>query len=166
MIFRHQGTVEQLIGDEIVALFGLAEDGAATRPRRAVRAAIDMVAAVGASPRWAAEGRPRFDIGVGIASGPVLAGTIGSARAPRADRRRPPDDRGRAHPAHDTPVRRAYNRRRGRRSAEVQPLVRYRELGTPEAQGAEGRETLYEVLGPRRRRRTPVAAIPLPAKDD
>ena len=78
VIFRHQGTVEQLIGDEIVVLFGVTED-AADAPGRAVRAAIDMVAAVRGSRRWAADGLPRFDIGVGIASGPVMAGTIGSA---------------------------------------------------------------------------------------
>ena len=35
----------------------------------------------GASPRgWAADGLPTFDIGVGISSGPVMAGTIGSER--------------------------------------------------------------------------------------
>ena len=32
------------------------------------------------STRWAAEGRPSFDIGVGISSGRVMAGTIGSDR--------------------------------------------------------------------------------------
>ncbi len=84
VIFRHGGTVEQLIGDEIVALFGVPQsrDDAAAA---AVRAALDMVAAVATLRlRWSAEGRPTFDIGVGIASGRVMAGTIGS------ERRRPP----------------------------------------------------------------------------
>ena len=39
VIFRHQGTVEQLIGDEIVVLFGVTEDARATRRAAAVRAA-------------------------------------------------------------------------------------------------------------------------------
>jgi class 3 adenylate cyclase len=80
VIFAHQGTVEQLIGDEIVALFGVPE-GAEDAPLRAVCAAIDMVAAVRRlAARWAEAGLPTFDIGVGISSGRVMAGTIGSAR--------------------------------------------------------------------------------------
>src|SRR5258705_5724072 len=80
VIFRHQGTVEQLVGDEIVALFGVPEPGADVA-RRAVRAAADMVEAVRRlAARWTADGRPTFDIGIGISSGRVLAGTIGSDR--------------------------------------------------------------------------------------
>src|SRR3990172_6366398 len=82
VIFSHQGTVEQLIGDEIVALFGVPE-GAVDAPQRAVRAAIDMVTAVRQlGARWAAEGLPAFDIGVGISSGTAMAGTIGSPQPP------------------------------------------------------------------------------------
>src|SRR6185503_10679495 len=78
VIFRHHGTVEQLVGDEIVALFGVPEAGPDVA-LRAVRAATDMVAAVRRlAERWAADGRPTFDIGVGISSGPVMAGKIGS----------------------------------------------------------------------------------------
>src|SRR5262249_20802039 len=80
LIFRHQGTVEQLVGDEIVALFGLTE-GDHDAARRAVRTAVDMVRGVEMlSTRWRAEGLPTFDIGVGISSGPVWAATIGSER--------------------------------------------------------------------------------------
>ena len=55
VIFRHQGTVEQLVGDEIVVLFGITEGhDAATR---AVRTAVDMVDTVQAlAARWRAEG--------------------------------------------------------------------------------------------------------------
>ena len=146
VIFRHQGTVEQLIGDEIVVLFGVTED-AADAPGRAVRAALDMVAAVRGSRRAVGRRRAaRFDIGVGIASGPVMAGTIGSGRAPRADRGGAAHDRRRPHPAHDTAVRGAYNRRR-EHLPRLEALVRHRELGSPKLKGIEGRETLYEILG-------------------
>ena len=148
VIFRHQGTVEQLIGDEIVVLFGLTEDGA-DAAGRAVRAAIDMVAAVrGLARRWTAEGLPRFDIGVGIASGPVLAGTIGSAErrelivvgrpmiaAARIQRMT------RLFDAHIIAAEGTFR--------EVRDLVRYRELGSPRLKGLKDRETLYEILGPR-----------------
>jgi adenylate cyclase len=148
VIFRHQGTVEQLIGDEIVVLFGLTE-AAPDAPGRAVRAAIDMVAAVrGLARRWAGEGVPRFDIGVGIASGPVLAGTIGSAErrelivvgrpmiaAARIQRMT------RLFDAHIIAAEGTFR--------EVQDRVRYRELGSPKLKGLKDRETLYEILGPR-----------------
>jgi len=148
VIFRHQGTVEQLIGDEIVVLFGLTEDGAGA-PGRAVRAAMDMVAAVRRlARRWASEGLPRFDIGVGIASGPVLAGTIGSAErrelvvvgrpmiaAARIQRMT------RLFDAHIIAAEGTFR--------DVQDLVRYRELGSPKLKGLKDRETLYEILGPR-----------------
>jgi adenylate cyclase len=96
--------------------------------------------------RWTAEGRPTFDIGVGIASGRVMAGTIGS------DRRREVIVVGRpmvaaariqrmtrlfgAHVIADEPTFR-----------RVTSLVRYRELGTPRLKGIRERQALYQVLG-------------------
>jgi adenylate cyclase len=146
IIFRHQGTVEQLIGDEIVVLFGVAEGGK-DAPQRAVRAAVEMVAAVqGLSRRWAAGGVPRFDIGVGISSGPVMAATIGSEQrrelivvgrpmiaAARIQRMT------RLFDAHIIAAEGTFR--------EVSDLVRYRELGTPKLKGIKDRETLYEILG-------------------
>jgi adenylate cyclase len=146
LVFRHGGTVEQLIGDEIVALFG----GPQTRDDAAVAAvgtALDMVAAVARlNARWSAEGRPTFDIGVGIASGTVMAGTIGSERrrelivvgrpmiaAARIQRLT------RLFGAHVIADEATFGRVRG--------LVRYRELGTPRLKGLRERQTLYEVLG-------------------
>src|SRR5258705_13346280 len=80
VIFRHQGTVEQLVGDEIVALFGVPEPGADVA-LRAVRAAANMVEAVRRlAARGTADGRPTFDIGIGISSGRGLAGSGGSGR--------------------------------------------------------------------------------------
>ena len=47
--------------------------------RRAVAAAIDMQAALmGLQARWWAEGMPAIDIGIGINTGPLVVGNIGS----------------------------------------------------------------------------------------
>src|SRR5262245_48881329 len=106
-----------------------------------------MVAAVrGLARRWAAEGVPRFDIGVGIASGAVLAGTIGSAErrelvvvgrpmiaAARIQRMT------RLFDAHIIAAEGTFR--------EVQDRVRYRELGSPKLKGLKDRVTLYEILG-------------------
>ena len=146
VIFRHQGTVEQLIGDEIVVLFGVAE-GAQDAGVRAVRAAVQMVAAVRElSTGWAADGLPRFDIGVGIASGPVMAGTIGSA-----DRRelivvgRPMIAAARIQRM--TRLFDAHIIASAGTFREVSGLVRHRELGSPRLKGLKDRETLHEILG-------------------
>ncbi|HSB42970.1 MAG TPA: response regulator [Methylomirabilota bacterium] len=146
VIFRHQGTVEQLIGDEIVVLFGVAEGGR-DAPARAVRAAVEMVAAVRQlSASWAADRRPRFDIGVGIASGPVMAGTIGSA-----DRRelvvvgRPMIAAARIQRM--TRLFDAHIIASDSTFREVNGLVSHRELGSPKLKGLKDRETLHEILG-------------------
>ena len=146
VIFRHQGTVEQLIGDEIVALFGVPE-GADDAPQRAVRAALDMVATVHQlGEGWVAEGLPVFDIGVGISSGTVMAGTIGSERrrelivvgraviaAARIQRMT------RLFDTHIIASEETFRR--------IGDRVRFRELGTPRLKGIKHRQALYEILG-------------------
>jgi adenylate cyclase len=146
VIFRHQGTVEQLIGDEIVALFGVPEPGPDV-PARAVGAAIDMVEAVGRlTARWTGDRLPPFDIGVGISSGRVMAGTIGSERrrelivvgrpmiaAARIQRMT------RLFGAHIIAGQETFR--------HVADRVRYRELGTPHLKGIKERLVLYEILG-------------------
>jgi adenylate cyclase len=72
------GLVLQFIGDEIEAVFG-APVAAADHAVRAVRAAVDMRARLAA---WNAarerEGKPPLRHGVGIHTGTVLAGNVGS----------------------------------------------------------------------------------------
>jgi class 3 adenylate cyclase len=146
VIFRHQGTVEQLVGDEIVALFGVTEGDHDAAPR-AVRTAVEMVGAVETlSARWRGEGLPTFDIGVGISSGPVWAATIGS------DRRRELVVVGRPMIAaariqrmtrlFDAHIIAAETTFRG-----VSEVVVYRELGTPKLKGIKDRQPLYEITG-------------------
>ena len=136
VIFRHQGTVEQLDRRRDRR----AVRGARGRARRAgcapCGAALDMVAAV---RRCRALGAPRAcrrsTSASGSAPGRVMAGHDRLGPAPRADRGRARDDRRRAHPAHDTALRRAYHRERGDVPAGGSISSSYRELGTAAAQG-------------------------------
>jgi len=73
-IRAHGGLVLQFIGDEIEAVFG-APVPAADHPACAVRAALDMRARLAAWNRGRA--RP-LRHGIGVHTGPVLAGAIGS----------------------------------------------------------------------------------------
>jgi adenylate cyclase len=78
LVFENRGTVDKFVGDMIMALFGapLADPDHADH---AVKTAIEMVAALrDMNATWIAAGRSALDIGVGINSGDMVAGNIGS----------------------------------------------------------------------------------------
>ena len=81
IVFRHQGTVDKFVGDMVMALFGAPLDDPA-HAEHAAATAIDMVRELGELNRkWVDEGRVRLDIGIGINSGDMIAGNIGSSRS-------------------------------------------------------------------------------------
>jgi len=78
IVFRHQGTVDKFVGDAVMALFGAPLDDA-QHADHACAAALEMLDELAAlNARWAEQGRPRIDIGIGINTGPMIAGNIGS----------------------------------------------------------------------------------------
>ena len=80
-IVRYEGTVAKLMGDAVLAFFG-APTAHEDDPQRAVLAALDMLAAV---RLFAEEIRKEmgidFGIRIGINTGPVVVGDVGSAQA-------------------------------------------------------------------------------------
>jgi adenylate cyclase len=79
VLFRHQGTLDKFVGDMIMGLFG-APLADAHHADHAVAAALEMSAELDRlNERWKADGRPVLDIGIGINSGEMIAGNIGSA---------------------------------------------------------------------------------------
>ena len=78
IVLKHGGTVDKYIGDAILAVFGC-PDPDNKQWEHAVRAALEMQAAVKrlGTGRW--KGRPAFRIGIGIHTGPVIHGFIGAA---------------------------------------------------------------------------------------
>jgi adenylate cyclase len=81
IVFRHEGTLDKFIGDEMMVLFGspVAHDD---DPDRAVRAALEMQAALAdLNERHEERGLPPFEIGIGINTGEGVAGYIGSSQA-------------------------------------------------------------------------------------
>jgi adenylate cyclase len=78
LVFLHKGTLDKFVGDMVMALFG-APLSDPQHADHAVEAALDMVAELEMlNERWKAEGRPELDIGIGINTGPMIAGNIGS----------------------------------------------------------------------------------------
>jgi adenylate cyclase len=79
VVFRHHGTVDKFVGDMVMALFGAPLDDP-DHADHAVATAVEMVKELGELNRgWAAQGMPQLDIGVGVNSGDMIAGNIGSS---------------------------------------------------------------------------------------
>lgn len=80
VIFRHGGTLDKYLGDGLMALFG-APVPSPHHARQALKAAGEMLTRVEElNQTWAERGEKLFRIGIGINSGPVLVGNIGSPR--------------------------------------------------------------------------------------
>jgi len=81
VIFKHEGTLDKFVGDEIVALFG-APVALPSAEIKAVECALNMMIVLGDFNRMLAEeGREEIRIGIGINTGTVVTGAIGSSRA-------------------------------------------------------------------------------------
>ncbi|HEY3359355.1 MAG TPA: adenylate/guanylate cyclase domain-containing protein [Polyangia bacterium] len=80
VLFRMNGTLDKYVGDEIMALFG-APLGMPDAPLSAVKCAVEMQRVLGEFNRTRrAENLEPIKIGIGINTGPVVAGAIGSTR--------------------------------------------------------------------------------------
>jgi adenylate cyclase len=79
IVFRHEGTVDKFVGDMVMALYGAPVDDP-HHAEHAVATAVEMVRELGELNRtWTARGMARLDIGVGVNSGDMIAGNIGSS---------------------------------------------------------------------------------------
>lgn len=78
IVSGHQGTLDKYIGDAIMAFWGAPQEQAdhALRACRAALAMIDRLEVL--RGRWRAQGLPDIDVGVGINTGPMSVGFVGS----------------------------------------------------------------------------------------
>ena len=82
VVMAHGGTVDKFIGDAVMAVFGSpVSRGVAEEASQAVRCALAMRQALaGLNEDWSRRGIASLDNGIGLASGQVMVGQIGSPR--------------------------------------------------------------------------------------
>ena len=80
IVFCYEGTLEKYIGDALLAVWG-APYPQEDQVERAIKAAVDMQRAIlRLNNEWQQQGRKPINIHIGINSGPVAAGNIGSEK--------------------------------------------------------------------------------------
>ncbi len=80
IVLDHKGEIDKFIGDAIMARFGVLSE-LENPSQNAVEAACHMLEELDKlRSEWAARGLENFNIRIGVATGPVLAGNIGSTR--------------------------------------------------------------------------------------
>ncbi|MBN1794480.1 MAG: CHASE2 domain-containing protein [Candidatus Omnitrophica bacterium] len=80
IIFNNNGTLDKYVGDEIMAVFGApGRMDDATHAYLAVKTAKEMIERLAVlREKWVSEGREPLDIGVGINTGEMVVGNMGS----------------------------------------------------------------------------------------
>jgi adenylate cyclase len=80
-VFNHEGTLDKFIGDALMAVFGAPLPLTENHGWRAVQSALDMRQRLEEfNQRRIIESQPQIHIGIGISSGDVVSGNIGSRK--------------------------------------------------------------------------------------
>ena len=79
LVFKYDGTLDKYVGDEIMAFWG-APVPQENHALLACRAALEMMEDLGKmNARWISEGKPDLNIGIGLNSGDMVVGNMGSS---------------------------------------------------------------------------------------
>jgi len=82
-VFRHEGMIDQYLGDRILAVWGVPQPHE-DDPLRAVTAAVEMQQMMEAiNQQRQIDNLPLLEIGIGVATGTVVAGSLGSQKTRR-----------------------------------------------------------------------------------
>ena len=78
IVFEYEGTLDKYIGDALMAFYGAPLDQP-DHPFRACASALDMMDGLEKlNEKWIQEGKQPLDIGIGINTGPMMVGNMGS----------------------------------------------------------------------------------------
>jgi len=80
IVFKYDGLLDKYMGDALMAIWGAPLDQT-DHTLRACYTALEMVEELRElQQKWAAEGLPRLNVGIGINAGPMVVGNMGSER--------------------------------------------------------------------------------------
>ncbi|MBN1850272.1 MAG: adenylate/guanylate cyclase domain-containing protein [Deltaproteobacteria bacterium] len=80
IVFKYDGTLDKYMGDAIMAIYGAPVDKP-DHPSRACNSALDMMENLKKlNEKWIREGKKPLDIGIGINTGMMMVGNMGSAQ--------------------------------------------------------------------------------------
>jgi adenylate cyclase len=78
IVFKHGGTLDKYMGDAVMAIYGAPVDQP-DHARKACDTALEMMEGLKElNARWAEAGKPVLDIGIGINTGMMMVGNMGS----------------------------------------------------------------------------------------
>jgi adenylate cyclase len=78
VVFKYDGTLDKYMGDAIMAIYGAPLDQP-DHAYRACRSALDMIEELDRlNEKWIREGKTPLDIGIGISTGMMMVGNMGS----------------------------------------------------------------------------------------
>ncbi|MFH1487981.1 MAG: adenylate/guanylate cyclase domain-containing protein [Pseudomonadota bacterium] len=78
IVFKYDGTLDKFIGDAVMAIYGAPLDDP-DHPAKACGSALDMMTALALLRKgWEQRGMPLIDIRIGINTGPMVVGNMGS----------------------------------------------------------------------------------------
>jgi len=78
IVFKYDGTLDKYMGDAIMAIYGAPLD-LPDHASKACRSALEMMRELEKlNKKWLAEGKKPMDIGIGINTGPMMVGNMGS----------------------------------------------------------------------------------------
>jgi len=78
IILKYDGTLDKYVGDAIMAIFGAPLEQS-DHPMRACRSALEMIAGLEKlNEKWIGEGKKPLDMGIGINTGIMVVGNMGS----------------------------------------------------------------------------------------
>ena len=78
IVFKHGGTLDKYMGDALMAIYGAPVDQP-DHARKACDTALEMMEGLKElNARWAEAGKPVLDIGIGINTGMMMVGNMGS----------------------------------------------------------------------------------------
>jgi len=82
VVFKYNGTVDKFIGDALVVIFGApSKTLQSDHAERACRAALDMLKELKIlQEKWQRQGKEVLEIGIGINTGEMLVGNMGSSK--------------------------------------------------------------------------------------